>query len=611
MNKEENIPINPSSQKIEKMNKPPLFKLFMNNTNRKFHLINNNTSNSKDSAKKNIKSGDNNRNINQNKIFPLNLQLFSYKILEAKHNSTPELYFKKKLNILIKKKKSHLLADFNERTLNYFQFKEYLKRYYTYPETVKRIPKYVGYYKNYLAFFCRPFFTGYFINKKMVKHMEKVAQIFYNENYANEKEEEKGEKPKKKKNNIVIFSKKILKEIDDVDVYTIVTSEEAMKQIQKMNSLVNKNNQKNTRNNNEVKIFSSNTVKNQINKIEQIKIAELSIYDNSYLITPINKLDEKIEINKNEIISGLKNQDLIPSTTNSINLLIEEMESKDKESNSKKIEEEKEKDDIEKIPNNCIVIGGGKTTNHININININHLTIGEKILPKKEDQSNKTDKNNDGLVVIKNNNSKNKVIKKLRNINKDLEPKFSSEIKKEVNHENEKEKKKQVKKNCVLTLPPPTHYILSRTNSMRNKKLNQIFPNTINNNILNLNKNMKNKNFFKIGYNSGTVTNLNKYISYNKKKGNKSQLELSKHILYTNYYNGLSNIFKNINYMTSKASKNIIINTKTPDILSVERTRNTNSMKNKSKRIIYSSLHFNGANLQLLIFLLNIKYKK
>ena len=374
--------------------------------------------------------------------------------------------------------------------------------------------------------------------------MEKVAQIFYNENYANEKEEEKGEKPKKKKKNIVIFSKKILKEIDDVDVYTIVTSEAAMKQIQKMNSLVNKNNQKNTRNNNEVKIFSSNTVKNQINKIEQIKIDELSIYDNSYLITPINKLDGKIEINKNEIISGLKNQDLIPSTTNSINLLIEEMESKDKESNSKKIEEEKEKDDIENIPNNCIVIGGGKTTNHININININHLTIGEKILPKKEDQSNKTDKNNDGLVVSKNNNSKNKVIKKLRNINKDLEPKFSSEIKKEVNHENEKEKKKQVKKNCVLTLPPPTHYILSRTNSMRNKKLNQIFPNTINNNILNLNKNMKNQNFFEIGYNSGTVTNLNKYISYNKKKGNKSQLELSKHTLYTNYYNGLSNIF-------------------------------------------------------------------
>lgn len=136
----------------------------------------------------------------------------------------------------------------------------------------------------------------------------------------------------------------------------------------------------------------------------------------------------------------------------------------------------------------------------------------------------------------------------------------------------------------------------------MINKKLNQIFPSTINNNNnLKLNKNMKNQNFFKSGYNSGTVTNLNKYISLDKKKGNKSQQQLNKHTLYINYYNGLSNIFKNINYMTSKASKNIIINTKTPGILSGERTRNTNSMKNKSKRVIYSSLHFNGSSLQLL----------
>ena len=301
MNKKENIPLNPSSQKVEKMNKPPLFKLFMNNSNRKLHLINNNTSNSKDSAKSNFKSDNNNQNRKIEKIMPLNLQLFSYKILEAKHNSTPELYFKKKLNILIKKKKSHLLADFNERALNDCQFREYLKRYYTYQETEERIPKYVGYYKNYLAFFCRPFFTGYFINKKMVKHMEKVAQIFYNENYADEKEEEEDENPKKKEKNIVIFSKKILKEIDDVDVNTVVTSEAAMKQIQKMNSLVNKNNQKNSSNNKELKIFDSNTVKIQNNNINQIKIEELSIYDNSYKLTPIKSSKRQMEnINKSK-----------------------------------------------------------------------------------------------------------------------------------------------------------------------------------------------------------------------------------------------------------------------------------------------------------------------
>ena len=621
MNKKENIALNPSGQKGEKIMKPPLFKLFMNNNNRKLHLFSNNISNSKDSAKNNSKPDNNDQNKNQEKNTQLNLQLFSYKILEAKHNSTPELYFKKKLNILIKKKRSHLLADFNEKALCDLQFRDYLKRYYTYKETEERIPKYVGYYKNYLTFFCRPFFTGYIINKKMVKHMEKVAQIFYNENYADEKDEEEEEKPKKNEKNIVIFNKKILKEIDDVDIYTVVTSEAAMKQIQKMNSLVNKNNQQNSKINNELNLFDSNTAQN--NNIEQIKIDELSIYDNNYKLTPIkntkcqrenilnskssreyaNKLDGKFEINTKEIISGLKSQDLIPSTTNSINLLVEEMESKRKENSSKKIEEEKEKDDITNIHNNCIVIRGGKTTNHINININ--HLTIGQKILPPKEEQSNKKDKddkNVDGLIVLKNRNAKNKSVKKFRNINSDMEQKFSSEIKNEVNIEKENEKEKQGKKNCILTLPPPTHNILSRANSMINKKLNQIFPKTFNNNNLKLNKNNKNQNFFKNGYNSGTVTNLNKYISYDKKKGNKSQQQLSKHTLYSNYYNGLSNLFKNFNYMTSKASKNInIINTKVPGILSVERTRSTNSMKNKSKRVIYSSLHFNGSNLQLL----------
>ena len=112
MNKKENIPLNPSSQKVEKMNKPPLFKLFMNNSNRKLHLINNNTSNSKDSAKSNYKSDNNNQNRKIEKIMPLNLQLFSYKILEAKHNSTPELYFKKKIKYFNQEEKIPFISRF-------------------------------------------------------------------------------------------------------------------------------------------------------------------------------------------------------------------------------------------------------------------------------------------------------------------------------------------------------------------------------------------------------------------------------------------------------------------------------------------------------------------
>ena len=239
MNNKKKRALSPSNQKGEKMMKQPLFKMFMNDSNRKVHLIKNNVSNTKDNSKNNQMETNNNKKIHPQKM-NLNLQLFSYKILEAKHNSTPELYLKRSLNILIKKKKCHYFADFNERMLNMCHLRDYLKRYYNYKEIVERIPKYVSYYKNYLTFFCRPFFVSYIINKKMVRHMEKVAQVFYNENYADEEKDENEESKKKKEKNIIIFSKKIMKEIEDVNIYTVVSSEAAMRQIQKMNSKVNK-----------------------------------------------------------------------------------------------------------------------------------------------------------------------------------------------------------------------------------------------------------------------------------------------------------------------------------------------------------------------------------
>ena len=59
-------------------------------------------------------------------------------------------------------------------------------------------------------------------------------------NYADEEKDENEESKKKKEKNIIIFSKKIMKEIEDVNIYTVVSSEAAMRQIQKMNSKVNK-----------------------------------------------------------------------------------------------------------------------------------------------------------------------------------------------------------------------------------------------------------------------------------------------------------------------------------------------------------------------------------
>ena len=595
--------LSPKNQKGEKIMKQPLFKMFMNDSNRKLHLLKHNISNSKDSSFSNQNENSDKKKI-QHKNMHLNLQLFSYKILEAKHNSTPELYLKRALNFLIKRKKCHYVADFNERILSMCQLRDFLKRYYTIEETKERIPKYVSYYKNYLTFFCRPIFVSYITNKKMVRHMEKVAQVFYNENYAEEEKDDK-EKSKKKEKNIVIFNKKIKQEIEDGDIYTVVTSEAAMKQIQKMNNKVNKKIMDNPNSNNEM-----NVVENNINPI---KIDEISIYDNNYKITPIKGIDGNIEINTNEIISDLKNKDIIPQTTNSINLLIEELQSKEIKSDSNNIKPENNKEIIKNMHKNCIVIKGGKTTN--NINININHLTISQKASSKKDDEPNIISNEN------KNNNPKNKYIKKYKNSNTNTKErnnnqKSTNENKNELNTDKEKEKdkdkdkEKHKTKTFTLTLPPPSHNSLSRTNSVVNKNFNQIFPKTINNNNnIKQNIEIKSPSLLKNGYN-GTVTSLHKYISFG--KGNSSQNQIAKKTLYTNYSNRLSNIFKNMNYGTSKASKNInIVYTKNVGILSGERTRSISNMKNRQKRIIYSSLHFNGSNLHLLNLKNNIGTSK
>ena len=628
--KKRNISPSNHNKKEAKSIKTPLFNIFMEETTKKkFHLLKGNISNSKDSGS-HLKQYEGEQLFNNKH---LNLQLFSFKVLEAKHNSTPELYLKKSLNILIKKKKSHLLAYFNELYITTGTLKDYLKRYYNYKEIKERIPKYVSYYKNYLTFFCRPFFVNYILNKKMVRHMEKVAQVFYNENYADEdKEEEEKNKKKKDKENIKciqIFSKKITQDIENCDVFTVVTSEAAMRQIQKINNKINNkinkkifqkiknNNEKennrniNNINNNIINLENNNKENNtnKVNNIAPIQIEQLTIVDNNYKITPINSDEHRIEIKTNKIISELKNKDIIPQTNNSINLLIDELEQKDNNLNSNTKNEneyksiDKETDIIKSFNNNCIVIQGGKTTN--NINININHLTIGQKLVSQND---NNKILNNLSLLQKNNNNNINnskKIIKKLKNrnnISNSVNNKEKNNVQKISNNVDKIPLSgKNKDKNTSLTLPPPAQNILSSNNSNLSKKYNQIFPNTINNYSIKRAKDIRNTPIFKNGYNSGSITSLNKYIKFG--KGNYAHVsQADKNTIYTNKSNLMKNMLKNMNYGTTKSRKNNnIIYTKNIGILSGERSRSISNMQKRPKRVIYSSLHFNGSNIQLI----------
>ena len=244
MNRNENnkIPSSTKNQKTlsqktkkeDKNFKMPLYKIFMDeikgNSTKKLHLMKNQKSYSNKAQSKNELSS-----------FNLKLELFVNKLLEQKYNCTPDLYEKNKLDILVSKKKCHYLANFNEIGYCTTILTEYLKREYSLKEVYTRIPQYASYYKNYLQFFCKPFFTHYTINKKMVRHMEKVAQIFYNENYADDDENKEKDQSQNKKKMPKIFSKDVMTDIENGDSFTYVNSEAAMEQIQLIKKKMKKN----------------------------------------------------------------------------------------------------------------------------------------------------------------------------------------------------------------------------------------------------------------------------------------------------------------------------------------------------------------------------------
>jgi hypothetical protein len=123
-------------------------------------------------------------------------------------------------------------SKFN-RTYKESQFinniREFLHRYYRKRETKERIPKLSDYYKNYVKFFCRPFFKQISMGKIVHNYQDKQAEIFYKKNYNEtldyEKEKEKENSDKKSfdelssldniTNNKIIFDDRTKKIIDN------------------------------------------------------------------------------------------------------------------------------------------------------------------------------------------------------------------------------------------------------------------------------------------------------------------------------------------------------------------------------------------------------------
>ena len=609
------------TKKDEKNSKLPLYKIFMDefsgNTTRKFHLIKNQKSYPNKVSNKNyfFANDCNNR-------YCLKIKLYVYQILKSKYNCTPDLYEKNNLDILVTKKKCHYLANFNEMGYCTPILTEYLKREYSLKEVNTRIPQYASYYKNYLQFFCKPFFINYQINKRMVKHMEKVAQIFYNENYADE--DENKEKSKSIKKMPKIFSKDVLTDIENGESFTYVNSEDATEQLNlinkklKKNELLNKNEKKNVKK------------EKKENNARPIVIEESTIIESNYIITPIYEKEEfqqKLKNNKQILYdidkdkSNKKNSKMkISQSTSSIKLLLKEMTQDKKENlflrNVKEINDnpynpftfrningfispstkvntniintntDKTKT-LKNINNNCILIENGKTTN--NINININNLTIEKKIISKKG-SFNKiitnlrelNNMNNDNILKktitkFKYKNSTNNSLLKLkeRNSKKLINIKSNTESAPNNTKNQNTKPKKSLKKNGLLTLPPHAINVLPNFQTNHTQKYSKIIPSTLAYQV----KKTRNQSIFKLGFNSGSTSNIYKHrkLNYFSNDSNK----YGRLTLHGNEKINLKNILNNNN-----------------NLLSGQRTKNKNENNDiqRPKKIFTSILHLNKA---------------
>lgn len=109
--------------------------------------------------------------------------LISSSLLKHKYSMITNQYTLMKINNIIYNKKSHLVAVFKDNLLSSIDL-EFIKRFYERDESRYRIKAYSEYYKNYLEFFCRPLFNGYYHNNTMVRHYERHAEFHYNNQYS-------------------------------------------------------------------------------------------------------------------------------------------------------------------------------------------------------------------------------------------------------------------------------------------------------------------------------------------------------------------------------------------------------------------------------------------
>ena len=160
-----------------------------------------------------IFSNNNTSKKDKNSLYLMQYQKYFMKKLVIKYNILPNEYNLMKLENFIEAKYCHSLARFKELLLfNYDE--EFLKRFYTRREALKKIPLFSDFYKSYLKFFCFPTLAELKLNELIEDMVENKAKAFYNENYSNEKEKSDNKSVTNRSSRSIITIEKIYNELN-------------------------------------------------------------------------------------------------------------------------------------------------------------------------------------------------------------------------------------------------------------------------------------------------------------------------------------------------------------------------------------------------------------
>ncbi len=236
---------------------------------------------------------------------------------------TAKHYQRNVITHIISKKYCHIVSCLKDSMIYDF-IDEFLKKYFKRKEIKVNVPKYVKYYKNYLRFFCKPTFRDFPLNTIIQANGERLAEIYYQKNYGNNKKHSKKDIPKELK---TIFSDTIRENINQISLNENNSSNLSIQLNQSSFRLLSKNN-------NNLEDFDKESITNLLNDLNGTshtsssninmsqrnkqskslgkKISGLKMYN-----SPKIKI-EKIQINSNKE-NPIRNKDLNLIHQNTLN----------------------------------------------------------------------------------------------------------------------------------------------------------------------------------------------------------------------------------------------------------------------------------------------------